>query len=204
MFPRIESVARPIHAALVLAVACFFTPAATVTAQDSGVTKIIQFGSDAVSDWRPVNDGVMGGVSSSVMRVLDDGTAVFEGDLSLENNGGFASVRTPVAEGALEGFTRLALRVRGDGKRYQVRLRTSGSFDGVAYAASFDATDDWKTIELPLASFEPTFRGYSPRNAPPLDPARVLQIGIMLTGKQEGPFRLELDWIGADGAESSP
>lgn len=69
--------------------------------------------------------------------------------------------------------------------------------DGVAYGSSFETVaGEWVVIELPIASFEPTFRGYRPRTRGPLDPADIGQIGIMLTDKQEGAFRLEVDWIG--------
>ena len=100
--------------------------------------KLIDFESDLDQPWAVVNDGVMGGRSSSTLRREEQGTGVFEGHLSLENNGGFASVRTELSEGALEGASRLALRVRGDGKRYQLRLRPGRRLDGVDYASAFE------------------------------------------------------------------
>ncbi len=172
----------------------------SMKAQERVVRNIIDPVSETLGDWYQVNDGVMGGRSSSAMRRSSDGTAVFEGDLSLENNGGFASVRTVLPEAALSGSSRLLLRVRGDGKRYQVRLRMSTGFDGIAYGAGFDTVaDEWITVEIPLRSFEPSFRGRRPRGAPPLDPTNVRQLGVMLTDKQEGRFRLEIDWVGVDG-----
>jgi monofunctional biosynthetic peptidoglycan transglycosylase len=169
-----------------------------VSMQDSGVATLIDFRSGSDVRWYRVNDGVMGGRSSSSLSLTDEGTAVFDGNLSLENNGGFASVRAEVAEGSLAEFSRLVIRVRGDGKSYQMRLRMSSAFDGIAYRATFETTaDEWTTVEIPFSAFEPSFRGYRPRNAEPLDPARVRQIGFMLTDKQEGRFRLEIAWIGA-------
>ncbi len=166
---------------------------ASLEAQDAERMTLVEFTSDAVESWYVVNDGVMGGRSSSEMRHEEGDIGVFDGNLSLENNGGFASVRAVVAEGALAGASAPVLRVRGDGKRYQLRLRMGGDFDGVAYAAGFETTaGQWTTLQLPLKSFRPTFRGYVPRNAKPLDSAQVRQIGIMLTDKQEGPFRLEI------------
>lgn len=164
---------------------------------------VLEFGPDAVDGWYVVNDGVMGGRSSSEMRYEGGDLAVFEGNLSLENNGGFASVRTEIAEGKLTGATSLTLRVRGDGKRYQLRLRMGRNFDGVAWAASFETTaGEWTTVTLPLEQFRPTLRGYVPRNARPLDPAQVRQIGIMLTDKQVGRFRLEVAEL--DAVRESP
>ncbi len=71
---------------------------------------------NAVADWQAVNDGVMGGVSDGRFRITDRQTLEFYGTLSLENNGGFASVRSrPRALGLQAGDT-LVARVRGDGR----------------------------------------------------------------------------------------
>jgi NADH dehydrogenase [ubiquinone] 1 alpha subcomplex assembly factor 1 len=171
---------------------------APVSAQEeTTVQKLIDFNDEQETSWFVVNDGVMGGRSSSTIRRGEAGTAVFEGDLSLENNGGFASVRAEVTGNAMAGAETVLLRVRGDGKRYQLRLRPGRRFDGVAYGGSFETVaDEWVVVEFPIDSFQPTFRGYRPRNTGPLDPATVEQIGLMLTDKQVGSFRLEVDWIG--------
>ena len=163
------------------------------------MTRLIDFGVEPAGEWYIVNDGVMGGRSSSRLRAGENGVAVFAGNLSLENNGGFASVRTAVPEGALTGASRVLLRVRGDGKRYQLRLRPGRRMDGVAFGAGFETTaGEWTTVAVPLEAFQATYRGYRPRGVGPLDPSRIGQIGIMLSDKQEGPFRLEIDWIGVD------
>ncbi len=197
--PQIRRYDTAVAVMLVTLAALHVAPAA---GQAPGGERIVDFSSAAAPEWYPVNDGVMGGRSSSTMR-LAEGIGVFEGNLSLENNGGFASVRTEIPEAALSGFSRLLLRVRGDGKRYQLRLRMSTTFDGVAYGASFETQEaDWTTVEIPLESFAPSFRGYRPRNAPELDFANVRQIGLMLTDKQEGRFRLEIAWIAADAGDA--
>jgi hypothetical protein len=171
--------------------------ASPTLAQESGFEKLIDFESGDDRPWFVVNDGVMGGRSSSTLRPGDPGVAVFEGYLSLENNGGFASVRVEVPGRALAGASRVALRVRGDGNRYELRLRPGGRMDGVAFRSGFETVEgEWVVVELPIASFEPTFRGYRPRMRGPLDPSEIGQIGIMRTDKEEGAFRLEVDWIG--------
>jgi NADH dehydrogenase [ubiquinone] 1 alpha subcomplex assembly factor 1 len=159
--------------------------------------RLIDFDAGLPDDWRIVNDGVMGGRSAGSLRPDAAGFAVFEGALSLENNGGFASFRATIDEGALAGAGRMLVRVRGDGRRYQLRLRPGRAYTGIAYTAGFDApADQWTTVELPVDAFEPTFRGSRPPGAGPLDPARVGQVGIMLADKQPGPFRLQIAWIG--------
>lgn len=159
---------------------------------------IVEFESRRPNEWRVVNDGVMGGLSQSRMRITPDDTGVFEGHVSLENNGGFAMVRLPLDRLDLSRYAAIAVRVKGDGHRYRLRLRTDQSFDGVAYQASFETRDDeWQVIELPLSGFEPTFRGRRVADAPPLDAGRIYQLGFMIADQQEGVFRLEVDWVRA-------
>jgi hypothetical protein len=159
---------------------------------------VVDFARAQPSSWRAVNDGVMGGLSQSQLRGNDAGTAVFTGVVSLENNGGFASVRTLLEEVDLSECDGLAVRVRGDGKRYRLRLRNVDRFDGIAYQATFDtASDVWQVVEIPFASFLPTYRGRMPRDAPPLDISKIRQIGFMIADKQEGGFRLEVAWVRA-------
>lgn len=148
--------------------------------------------------WTSVNDVVMGGVSDSLMQVLEDGTGVFAGHLSLENNGGFASVRAPLPENDFTGYDGIVLRVKGDGKRYSFRVRTDMLFDGVVYRQEFDTVaGKWMDVELPFSDFKPSFRGRIVPDAPPLDPSRIFQIGFLISEKQEGSFRLEVESIDA-------
>jgi monofunctional biosynthetic peptidoglycan transglycosylase len=126
------------------------------------------------SSWQAINDGVMGGLSQSQLSGTSAGTAVFMGVVSLENNGGFASVRMSLDEADLSEYDGLALRVLGDGKRYRLRLRSEDRSDAVAYQATFDTAGDvWQVVEIPFASFLPTYRGRTPRDAPPLDISKI-------------------------------
>lgn len=128
--------------------------------------------------------------------VVSDGIATFRGEVSLANNGGFASVRCEPGDYDLSGFDGLVLRVLGDGKRYQIRLRTTESFDGVSYRAELEPEAGvWKELAISFAAFEPVFRGRRLSDHPPLDPARVTTFGLMIAGGQEGPFRLSIEWI---------
>lgn len=78
-------------------------------------------------NWRIVNDDVMGGISTSTLSFTKSGTAVFKGDVSLENNGGFASVRIGPRLFMLGDDSGLAIRIRSDGKKYQIRVRSTNS-----------------------------------------------------------------------------
>jgi hypothetical protein len=139
----------------------------------------------------------MGGVSSGRMRMMET-TAVFEGALSLENNGGFASLRSDALDYPLQGFSGVRLRIKGDGKRYQFRLRTSAAFDGPSYRCSFDTRkDEWEEVDLPFSEFVASFRGRVLPDYPALKPRDIVTLGVLVADKQEGNFRLEVDWIKA-------
>jgi monofunctional biosynthetic peptidoglycan transglycosylase len=151
--------------------------------------------------WRIINDTVMGGRSSSKMTFTDRGTAVFAGTVSLENNGGFAHTRSAAAPYDLRGYDGIGLRVRGDGKRYKLTLKLDRAFDGVLYEAGFATRPGrWIDVRLPFADFVPTYRGETLRDHPRLDPSEIATIGFIIEEKQEGPFRLEIDRIGAYAA----
>jgi NADH dehydrogenase [ubiquinone] 1 alpha subcomplex assembly factor 1 len=153
----------------------------------------------ALADWAAVDDSVMGGVSRSRLRFDVAGNAVFEGTLSLEQGGGFASVRTRPLPLGVEGVTHYALDVLSDGKRYKLNLRTEDTFDGVNYQATFEAPAGvWTLVQLPPAAFTATFRGRSALDAPPLNTARVRQIGLMIADKQAGSFALALRSLRAE------
>jgi NADH dehydrogenase [ubiquinone] 1 alpha subcomplex assembly factor 1 len=161
------------------------------------INRLIEFFRVDPQSWIPINDGVMGGLSQSRIKATDNGTAVFSGIVSLENNGGFASVRAAFEAIDLSDYNSVVVRIFGDGKRYQLRLRTDNRYDGIAYQASFETTGGaWEEIEIPFSSFLPTYRGRRPRGARPLNTGNICQIGFMITDKQNGPFRLEIKWIG--------
>ena len=104
--------------------------------------------------WSIVNDGVMGGRSTSKLSLTDQKTALFTGFVSLENNGGFASSRAGFVSLDLSAYGGVTLRVRGDGRRYQLRFRQDGAFDGVAYGVEFKTTlGEWIEVNLPFETF---------------------------------------------------
>jgi len=153
---------------------------------------------DAAKEWRVVNDGVMGGRSDSQMIITQSSIAIFKGHISLENNGGFASVRTFPRAYNLSSYDGLTLRVKGDGKKYQLRLRTDDKFDGISYKETFDTTPDtWITVTLLFKTFVPSFHGRVVVDAPFLNPDKIRQIGFLIADKQAGLFHLEIDWIRA-------
>jgi len=155
--------------------------------------------------WYSQNDGVMGGLSQGSITATETGTALFSGYVSLENNGGFAMVRTRRARYALGEYTGLALRVKGDGKVYGVYLWTDSAryafYGGVAHDQKFLApADEWVTVYLPFEDFQPTVFGQVVRG-PSLDASNIVGLSLIIEGKQTGPFTLEVDSIRAYRAD---
>jgi len=159
-------------------------------------TMIEDFNSNYHLNWEVINDGVMGGISESNFQIRTDQTAVFSGRVSLQNNGGFASVRASLRESVSGNFEKVVIRVKGDGKIYSLRIRTEQNFDGVAYACSFSTIKDaWTIHDFFPAEFVPTFRGRTLSNVPPLNNLNISHIGFLISNKQSGSFGLIIDWI---------
>lgn len=147
-------------------------------------------------EWQIINDGVMGGLSEGRFRINSDQTADFWGIVSLENNGGFASVRAVLNETVPGDFKKLKVRVKGDGKSYSFRIRTDENQDGAAYAVSFQTRkDEWTEHEFSPDDFTPTFRGRTLSHLPPLKDLKLKQIGFLISDKQAGGFNLKIGWI---------
>lgn len=146
--------------------------------------------------WFIVNDGVMGGVSESAIVLNPNGTATFNGTVSVENNGGFASIRSPLPIELENNLNGVILRLKGDGNIYSVRFRTNNNLDGYAYQAKIKTKNNtWEEYKIYFKDFKPTFRGYELKNKPDLESKNIAQIGILISDKQIGEFSLDMDWI---------
>lgn len=151
---------------------------------------------NAVTGWSPIDDRVMGGVSSSRLRHDRAGHAVFEGTVSLERNGGFASVRSAPADRGWPGAQACFIEARATGQRFKLNLLTDDGLDSIHYQAGFAPSACWQTLSFPLSAFRATFRGRAVPGAPPLDPARIRQVGLLIAERQAGTFALEVRRIG--------
>jgi len=161
--------------------------------------RIIENFEDTRLSWRIINDGVMGGISSSKMKLLG-GNGLFTGAVSLENNGGFASTRALLKEKPQYEFDKIKIRIKGDGQKYSFRIRTDDYLDGVAYKNDFTTKKgEWAIIELSLKDFIPVWRGRRLSDIVPIAPRKIRQIGFLISDKQAGEFTLEIDWIAFGG-----
>jgi monofunctional biosynthetic peptidoglycan transglycosylase len=151
---------------------------------------------DAAAGWQAVNDGVMGGISDGRFRITERQTLEFYGTLSLENNGGFTSVRSrPRTLGLHTGDT-LVARVRGDGREYQLNLYTPRQRMAFSYRAPLKTRSGrWIEVAIPLDRFEATSFGRVLPGVGPVDPRSVTSIGFLLADQEPGPFVVEVAWI---------
>ena len=159
---------------------------------------LFDFQFPAKTPWQIVNDDVMGGISCSRFEVTRNGTAIFHGEVSLANQGGFASVRSQPARHDLTGCDAFVIRVRGDGHRYKFTVRTEAGFSAPLYQSTFATKrGEWEEHRLPFREFVPTFRGRVLTGVPPLDPAQVMSVGFLISDRQAGAFQLEIKSIRA-------
>ncbi|PWD99763.1 CIA30 family protein [Marinilabilia rubra] len=146
-----------------------------------------------VSGWQITDDVVMGGVSSGTFYLSPDGFGVFEGNVSLENNGGFSSVRYRFPQIEVSKDAGLVLQIKGDGKRYQVRVKDS-SENYYSYISYFKTTGEWQEIEVPLKEMYPSFRGRK-LDFPNFSCDQIEEIVFLIGNKKEESFRLLIDEI---------
>lgn len=146
-----------------------------------------------ITDWKVVDDAIMGGHSNGHFHRNDEGHAVYSGQVSLQNNGGFSSVKHTFSQRKILGYTTAYLRLKGDGKRYQFRIKSDQNHRHT-YIHYFETTGEWQTIEIPLKDMKPTFRGRD-LNMPNY-PVKVVEvIAFLIANKKTESFRLEIDRI---------
>jgi NADH dehydrogenase [ubiquinone] 1 alpha subcomplex assembly factor 1 len=133
-------------ALIFILLAIFLTGASTDTME-------IDFGTEKDGqNWRVINDGVMGGLSQGQVS-FTPASAVFAGEVSLENNGGFSSFRSAYGSFDLLAFDTVELRVRGSGCAFGLTFSLSRRWFDPNFKQMFTPTAEWQTIELPLADF---------------------------------------------------
>lgn len=152
----------------------------------------LRFGSKHTASWAPLNDGVMGGRSSGHVVWADD-AMVWEGETSLANNGGFASVRSPWGETDLQGMAEVVVTCRGTGGPFKFTLETSSQW-WLPYAyASFEPAETWNEVVLPLRAFRWNMaRVGDLHGVKSRDVSRVLRMGVMKYDGTAAPFHLEI------------
>jgi len=147
-------------------------------------------------EWESVNDGVMGGISKGKFT-LDQKAAhlTFQGTISLENNGGFSSIRTFNSKHDFSGFTGYKIRLKGDGRKYYFTSRHKLGRGAYAFWHPVQTVkNQWQIVELPFTDFYATWFGKKVPSTG-LKTDAVTSIGVMMYDKEAGPFQLKIDWV---------
>ncbi|NER32832.1 MAG: NAD(P)H-binding protein [Oscillatoria sp. SIO1A7] len=190
--------------------------AVSAAAREKVIFDFSQPSQDLKETWGALDDIVMGGVSESAIRLANN-SAIFSGNVSTANSGGFASVRTrnlkpPLDLSDCEGID---LRVKGDGKRYKFIIRTNPGWDSIAYCYSFDTVSNIPfTARIPFSDLIPIFRAKTVKDAAPFDPSQICSFQLMLSKFEydgelnpkfaPGLFQLELESIKGYGRSQLP
>ena len=170
-------------------------PLQSINLQEMSQEEIMleDFSENDLLSWNIVDDTVMGGRSRGSF-IINNNIGEFKGYLSLANNGGFSSVRAYYPYDLI-GISSITLRVKGDGRKYNFRVRTNKN-SWASYSHSFSTeSNTWQEITLNIQDFFPPYRGYNIQNVQRLSELLIREIGIMISDKNEGNFALMIDWI---------
>lgn len=164
---------------------------------------VIDFGESAEDSWYAVNDTVMGGVSDGDVLFEED-SMIFEGEVSTDNNGGFASVRSPRDETDLSMYSRVLIRMKSEGQPFSMVIADNPLWYADQFKYDIVAPDEgWNTIEIPFESFELyTLMGGYPEPTGDVmsseDAEEIIHLELMSKQFENGAFRLEVDFIAFD------
>ncbi|MDR9417141.1 MAG: CIA30 family protein [Gracilimonas sp.] len=157
-------------------------------------TTIFDFTSNTdLENWRVVDDVVMGGRSSGTFELSPEGHGKFKGEISLENNGGFSSVRYSFSQMEVSPDDHIRIRVKGDGKKYQFRIKHDRRYR-YSYLHEFETSGDWQTVDVPLENMYPVFRGRE-LDLPDFDQKSMEELVFLIGNKKPESFELLIDKI---------
>lgn len=157
------------------------------------VNVVYDFSKNSEKEWRIVNDGVMGGLSQGYFQTNEDGHGVFTGNVSLENNGGFTSLRHRNSYSGIEEYKKVILKVKGNGSRYQFRLK-SNAYQSHSYIQYFETNGKWQEIELNLKDFYPSWRGRK-LDLENFNSNVIEEMTFLIANYKAEEFNLEIDFI---------
>lgn len=150
------------------------------------------------------------------LELSEAGTGIFSGhiDTTTPKDGkidqaGYANMTTvertksffrldPYQWGA---YTHMVFRVRGDGRTYLINLSMEKDmdmafFDVHSYNLYTRGGPYWQYTKIPFSKFVYASKATVQDAQGPLLLNNVLRVGITLADKINGPFRLEIDYIG--------
>lgn len=152
--------------------------------------------SQTIKKWVVVNDGVMGGLSTGVISYTNN-TMLFKGKISLDNNGGFASIRTKWSKWDLSKFSKVKMRVKTNGRKYALVLETDRRFYLPTFKHDVSTEEgEWEILEFPLKDFYKSVMGKPTGDKVSTEKlSQIIRMGFILFDKKAGDFNIEIDYL---------
>lgn len=158
---------------------------------------IFDFNKDSnIKQWRIVNDGVMGGLSVGSFTLSPNGHGLFKGEISLENNGGFSSVRYRFEKLQVTEDSNITIKLKGDGKNYQFRVKDDSN-NYYSYIVTFPTSGKWEEIKISFKDMYPSLRGRK-LDMPNFSKNSIEEIVFLIGNKRTENFTLLIDKIALD------
>ena len=147
-------------------------------------------------EWRVVNDGVMGGLSRGKVEFTEN-SFIFSGSVSLENNGGFTSFRSPYGRYDLSEYDKVEIKYRSEGMDCALSFDQNSRFWRPNHKMPIPATDNiWMTLTTNLYELSEYQMGrMTGAQMSENDARQTNRLGLITDSKKQGSFSLEIDYI---------
>ncbi len=147
-------------------------------------------------DWYVVVDGVMGGKSQGSIKYTET-SIVFSGNVSLENNGGFTSIRTKEHNFDLSKYSTVIIKYKSTGQDFSFYLNRYRKHYEPKFRIDLPITNNhWEEVVVPLKHFKivklgKEIEGIITQN----DFESIIKLGFISNTKAATEFSLELDYV---------
>ena len=174
-----------------LLIACFLVVDQSQASADKPGKVLFDFAdAAAMRGWQIEDDGVMGGVSKGTFTHDPDDHAVFSGEVSLENDGGFSSVQCYFGPIDVSSYRTAVIRLKGDSKNYRFIVESEKDAHHY-YVANFETTGEWQEILIPVRKMHPVRRG-DRLDLPDYPGKSMAQVRFMIANGRAETFKLEI------------
>ncbi|MDW3191060.1 MAG: CIA30 family protein [Cytophagales bacterium] len=155
----------------------------------------IDFNESELKGWYIINDGVMGGLSKGQAQFTDEGL-LFYGSMSLENNGGFTSLRSPFSDYNLSEYKQITIRYRSKGISMALQMEEDRRFYYPNFKVKLPKSEAWVTKTYVLSEVRQYRMGYATGNLlQRQDQSEIIRMGFITDEKKAGDFEFEVAYV---------
>ena len=147
------------------------------------------------SDWEIINDGVMGGLSEGQVHYGEQGLR-FSGNVSLRNNGGFTSYKSPFGTYNFSPYSTLEIRYRSKGAAVAFQIENVRGWWEPCWKANLPVSEDWTTLRVKLTDMKEYQLGGSTGLTLTKDVlSEIVRYGFITNEKKETDFEIEVEYV---------